>query len=46
MECSKTSSKKEVYNPPWEIRKISSKQPILTPKETRKRKKEQEREKL
>ena len=36
MGCSKSSSKREVYNNtslPQEIRKISNKQPNLTPKE-------------
>ena len=38
MECSKSSSKREVYSDtslPQETRKISNKQPNLTPKETR-----------
>ena len=42
MECSKSSSKREVYSNmslPQETRKISNKQPNLTPKTTRKRKK-------
>ena len=37
MGCSKSSSKREVYNNtilPQETRKISNKQPILTPKAT------------
>ena len=41
MECSKTSSKREVYSNtilPQEIRKISNKQPNLTPKAIRERK--------
>ena len=40
MECSKSSSKKEVYSntiSPQETRKISNKQPNLTPKATRER---------
>ena len=38
MGCSKSSSKKEVYNNtvlPQETRKVSNKQPNLTPKGTR-----------
>ena len=38
MGCSKSSSKREVYNTtilPQETRKISNKQPNLTPKATR-----------
>ena len=42
MGCSKSSSKREVYNNndtslPQETRKISNKQPNLTPKVTRER---------
>ena len=40
MRCSKSSSKREVYsdaNLPQETRKISNKQPNLTPKATRER---------
>ena len=40
MGCSKSSSKREVYsntNLPQETRKISNKQPNITPKGTRKR---------
>ena len=40
MGCSKSSSKREVYSNtilPQETRKISNKQPNLTPKETRER---------
>ena len=40
MRCSKSSSKKEVYSktiPPQKTRKISNKQPNLTPKAIRKR---------
>ena len=40
LECSKSSSKKEVYtntNVPQETRKISNKQPNLTPKAIKER---------
>ena len=42
MRCSKSSSKRKVYSNkilPPEIRKISNKQPNLTPKATRERRK-------
>ena len=40
MECSKSSSERKIYSNtilPQKIRKISNKQPKLTPKTTRKR---------
>ena len=43
MECSKNSSKREIYNttiPPQEKRKTSNRQPNFTPKTTGKRRTE------
>ena len=49
MEWSESSSKKEVYSnkrPFQETRKVSNKQPILTPKGTRKRREKTKTTKL
>ena len=48
MECSKSSSQREVYSntiPPKETRKTSSRQPNFTPKTTGKEEKQQEQQK-
>ena len=49
MEFSKSSAKREIHNNtilPQEIRERSNKQPNLTPKATRRKKKEQKKPKL